>query len=278
MQQIRYFTADDGARIAWSEQGAGIPVLALAGLTRTGADFDYLAPWLTGVRLIRMDCRGRGESAFTGAETYTAGREGRDALNLLDHLGIERAAVIGTSRGGMIGMHLAEVAHERLRGLCLVDIGPELAPGGLRRIFDYLGHNPAAKTFEDMAARLPRAMRGFDNVPPERWFAEVTRQYVERDGRLRFTYDPALREAFLGQFRRDPVPTGWSGFDAAQGLPLALIRGANSDLLSPATAAEMRRRRPDMIFAEVPDRAHVPFLDEPEALAGVRAWLDLLRR
>jgi pimeloyl-ACP methyl ester carboxylesterase len=57
---------------------------------------------------------------------------------------------------------------------------------------------------------------------------------------------------------------------------MALIRGANSDLLSPATTAEMRRRRPDMIFAEVPDRAHIPFLDEPESLTVLGAFLKAL--
>ena len=69
----------------------------------------------------------------------------------------------------------------------------------------------------------------------------------------------------------------WPLFDAAQGLPLALIRGQNSDLLSRDAAGRMQERRPDMIFAEVPDRAHIPFLDEPEALAAVQAWLTLMR-
>ena len=69
----------------------------------------------------------------------------------------------------------------------------------------------------------------------------------------------------------------WPLFDALQGLPLALIRGANSDLLSPETANEMRRRRPDMGFADVPDRGHVPFLDEPEAVAVIRDWLGKLQ-
>ena len=60
-------------------------------------------------------------------------------------------------------------------------------------------------------------------------------------------------------------------------LPVALIRGANSDLLSPATAAEMAARHPGLIFAEVPDRGHVPFLDEPESLMAIQAWLAVLR-
>ena len=58
---------------------------------------------------------------------------------------------------------------------------------------------------------------------------------------------------------------------------MALIRGDNSDLLSPDTANEMRRRRPDMIFAGVPDRAHIPFLDEPESLTALHAFLTALQ-
>jgi pimeloyl-ACP methyl ester carboxylesterase len=99
--------------------------------------------------------------------------------------------------------------------------------------------------------------------------------YREGPGGLSINYDPRLREAFLAAFDAPP-PDLWPLFDALAGLPLALIRGANSDLLSAATAAEMRRRRPDMLFADVPDRGHVPFLDEPEALAVIRAWLERL--
>ena len=70
-----------------------------------------------------------------------------------------------------------------------------------------------------------------------------------------------------------PVPDLWPMFDALEGKPLALIRGANSDLLSPETLAEMQARRPDAHVAVVPDRGHVPFLDEPEALTALGAWL-----
>ncbi len=93
---------------------------------------------------------------------------------------------------------------------------------------------------------------------------------------LSVNYDPALREAFLAAFDGPEVDL-WPLFDATQGLPLALIRGANSDLLSHETATEMQRRRPDMILAEARDRAHVPFLDEPESLAAIHAWLAAMR-
>lgn len=274
---IHHFTANDGARLAYRDEGAGMALLALPGLTRTGQDFDYLVPHLPdGIRLIRPDYRGRGASAWTGAKTYTVPQEGADALALLDHLGLEKAAILGTSRGGLIGMFLAVTARDRLIGLCLNDVGPVIEKSGLERIFDYVGRSPKAATAEEFAARLPGLMPGFANVPPERWLDEVRHHYTETPQGLRINYDPALREAFLSAFQGPPADL-WPLFDACAGLPLALIRGANSDLLGTASTAEMRARRPDMIFAEVPDRAHIPYLDEPEAVAAITRWIALCR-
>jgi pimeloyl-ACP methyl ester carboxylesterase len=257
--------------LAYRDEGAGLPLLCLPGLTRTMADFDYLVPHLPPVRLIRMDYRGRGASEWTGPATYTVEQEGRDALRLLDHLDVGKAAILGTSRGGLIGMVLGTVARDRVLGLCFNDVGPEIARDGLTRIFDYVGRNPAGGTHQGYAERLSRSP-GFDGVPMSRWLEEARKLAVETPNGLRLPYDPALREAFLKAFDGPPVDI-WPLFDALAGLPLALIRGANSDLLTAETIGKMRARRPDMAFAEVPGRAHIPFLDEPEAVALIRGFL-----
>lgn len=268
-----HFTAPDGTSLHYLDEGEGTPVLALAGLTRNVADFDFLAPHLEDVRLVRMDYRGRGGSDWSGAATYNPPTEAADAVALLDHLGIDKAAVVGTSRGGIVAMILAASARDRLSGVCLVDIGPELMPEGLSFIDAYLGKPPAAKTLAEFAVRRAKAMTGFHGVPDSRWLEEAQRHYEEGPEGLSLRYDPALRDAFLEAMSGEQ-PDLWPLFDLMQGLPLALIRGANSDLLSEATAAEMQRRRPDMVYANVPGRGHVPFLDEPEALEGIRAWLE----
>lgn len=267
-----FFTAPDGARLAYSDEGAGLPLLCLSGLTRTMGDFDYLAPHLPPLRLIRMDYRGRGQSQWTGATTYTIPQEAADALALLDHLNIAQAAILGTSRGGLIGMFLAATAKPRLLGLCLNDIGPAIDREGLIRIAEYIGRNPAQKTHATLAEAYSTSLPGFAKVPPERWLAEAQLHYTRTAQGLRVTYDPALRDAFLAGLNAPPADL-WPLFDACAGLPLALIRGENSDLLSPGTMAEMQRRRPDMITATVPDRAHIPFLDEPESLTAIHAFL-----
>lgn len=269
------FTAIDGTQIAYADHGTGPPLLCLAGLTRNQADFDDVAPHLAATRLIRMDYRGRGGSGWSGAASYTIGQEAQDALALLDHLGVAQAAILGTSRGGLIGMVLAATARERVLGLCLNDIGPVVEPAGLARIADYVGRNPAARTLEAVAEAMPRHNPGFEGVSPGRWLALAARLYRETPQGLVNRYDPALRDAFVAGMAA-PAPDLWPMFDALAGLPLAAIRGANSDLLSAATLAEMQRRRPDMVAAEVPGRGHVPFLDEPEALGVLTRFLEML--
>lgn len=271
----QFFTSDDGARLAYRIDGAGLPVVALAGLSRDSRDFDYLVRRLHECRLIRLDARGRGESEWTGAETYTVDRESRDVLALLDHLGFPRAAILGSSRGGLIGLVLAGTARGRLSGLCLNDVGPVIERTGLERIGEYLGVRPSVESLLDIVDRLPAVSPGFANVPVARWAEEAVRHFTERPDGIGLTYDPALRAGF-DKAMSGPLPELWSLFDACADLPLALIRGENSDVLSVTTADEMQRRRPDMIRVEVPDRGHIPFLDEPQALDAIRRWLGAI--
>lgn len=268
------FTSSDGLNIAYTDDGAGKPVLCLSGLTRTGRDFDEVVAAFPDRRVIRMDYRGRGASDWDpNWQNYHPMIEGRDAVELLDHLGIERAAVIGTSRGGVIGMLLAATAKARLTGLMLVDIGPVMGDAGLDVIRDFIGVPPPFPDYA-AAAAAHALTPGFANVPPERWMHEVRKYYVETDGGLKLSYDPALRESVLAAFD-GPKFDGWPLFDALSGLPVGEIWGVNSTQLSAETVAEMQARRPDLILARVPDRAHVPFLDEPESIAALRAFLEL---
>jgi pimeloyl-ACP methyl ester carboxylesterase len=270
------FTTNDGLSLYYTDEGDGLPLLCLAGLTRDGRDFEFVAPHLEDVRLIRLDYRGRGQSDWGDPATYQIPVEGRDAIELLDHLRLESAAVLGTSRGGLIAMVMASTAKHRLRGVVLNDIGPEIAPAGLEGIKDYLGRPPVLKTHEEVAQARARMLTGFANVPHARWLREAEILFNDTGDGLELTYDPRLREAVL-EGGAQPTPDLWPLFDAMSGLPLACLRGANSDLLSPETFAEMKRRRPDMIAVEVPDRGHIPFLDEPQSLRALRRWLDMLR-
>lgn len=270
------FHAKDGTRLYYTDEGQGIPILCLAGLTRNGRDFDHVAPHLPTmmpVRLIRLDYRGRGKSDWADYKTYTIPQEAEDALALLDHLGLEKAAILGTSRGGLIAMLIAATAKDRLLGVALNDIGPELDQAGLDVIGNYIGRRPAQKTYAEAAAFRAKSWTHFTDVPMARWLTEVENHYIETDKGLDLRYDPKLRDAVL-EAGTQPMPDLWPLYDAMLGLPLCLIRGANSDLLSEATADEMLERRIDMIRADIPGRGHVPFLDEDMALDALHEWLE----
>ncbi|WP_233557183.1 alpha/beta fold hydrolase [Gemmobacter lutimaris] len=272
------FLTEDAVTLAYRDEGSGLPLLALAGLTRDGRDFDYLARHLPpDVRLIRLDSRGRGASGWADPETYTVGQEARDALALLDHLGIAKAAVIGSSRGGLLAMAMVAMAPDRVAGICFNDVGPVLEKTGLLRIGTYMGIKPDVRTLEEAADRTPAANPGFHNVPSMRWEEETVRHFVQTDDGLALPYDPALRLGF-DRAMSGPLPDVWALFDGCAGLPLALIHGRNSDVLTGETADAMQARRPDLIRAEVADRGHIPFLDEPEAVAAILDWLSLCRQ
>ncbi|MEP2783482.1 MAG: alpha/beta hydrolase [Pseudoruegeria sp.] len=273
----QFFTTSDGLNLAYKDEGTGPPLICLAGLTRNMHDFDHIAPHLKDVRLIRMDYRGRGQSDYAKDYlTYSIPTEARDVVELMDHLDVPAAAILGTSRGGLIAMVLAATLKHRLTGVCFNDIGPDIASDGLETIMEYLGRRPIQKTYRAAAEARADTLLEFANVTPERWLTEVKNHFVETPDGLDLRYDPHLRDALL-ELRAQPVPDLWPLFDALANCPLALIRGANSNLLSEATAAEMRRRRPDMHFSDVPDRGHVPFLDEPQSLNVLTAFLKDIR-
>lgn len=272
------FTTTDGLSLHYEDEGQGLPILCLSGLTRNARDFDFVAPQiLANNRMIRLDYRGRGQSDWAEDHlTYTVMREAQDALELMDHLGLEKVAILGTSRGGLIAMGLAAAAKERLLGVVMNDIGPDLAPEGLDVIMGYLGIHPRFANFDEMAQARKAAMEAqFPNVPLERWRKEVTHTHKETPDGVRLNYDPRLRDAVIEAGAAGDVDL-WPFFDAIAPLPCVVIHGLNSDLLRSETVAEMKRRNPELIVAQVPDRAHIPFLDETEARDALTEWLRKL--
>lgn len=274
---MEFVTTPDGLRLAYDVTGAGAPLLCLPGLTRNMEDFEpVLDAFASRAQVIRMDFRGRGASDWGDPATYQVPQEAADVVTLLDHLGLSRVTILGTSRGGLVALVLAALARPRLSGVIFNDIGPEVAPEGLAYIMDYLGKPPKARTLAEAAAAFPRHYApAFRDVPDATWAAMARRLFTESEGRLHNRYDPRLRDAVAPAFAPGATaPDLWPLFDALAGLPLGLIRGAGSNILSAATAAEMRRRRPDMAFADLPDRGHVPFLDEAPAIRVIETVLE----
>jgi len=272
-----YITSDDGLRLFARDYGPEnsdlAPVLCLAGLTRNSMDFHKVATRLAkDRRVIVPDYRGRGLSEYPKDwQTYQPHVEMADALKLLDQLGIEKFMVIGTSRGGLIAMVMGQAIKERLLGVVLNDIGPKLEDEGLLRIAESINERPEISSWESLVDGLKKYSTGFSGLSEQEWVAFAHNLYQERDGKIEPDFDFNLTKTFptVEFIKQGKIPEAWDLFDTLKGLPVAVIRGENSDLLSTETVTKMQKAHPGLITTTVPNRAHVPFLDEPEAIAAI---------
>jgi pimeloyl-ACP methyl ester carboxylesterase len=273
-----FVTAPDGLRLHVRCYGrasaAGTSVVCLPGLARTTADFDALATELSRDgshprRVIALDYRGRGLSQYDhNPANYSLPVELADVLAVVAALETLPAVFIGTSRGGILTMLLAAVRPSAIAGAVLNDIGPVIEPQGLMRIKSYVGKLPQPRTFEEGAEILRRLFHTqFPLLGPNDWLAAARRMFKEEDGQLVTTYDPRLATTLAAVDLEQPVPTLWKEFDALTHVPVMVIRGANSDILSASTVAQMKARHPALETFEVPDQGHAPLLAEPDTVA-----------
>lgn len=270
------FTTQDGVRLHAAEHAPdapGLPIVALPGLTRNSKDFAPLADCLPGQRIIALDLRGRGQSGWASdAQSYRAPQEAADTLALLAQLGVKRAIFLGTSRGGIVSLIIHAMARELMAGLILNDIGPRLEPEGLLRIRAYVGPTRPLASWQEAAVALQHTSPGLEGLDAAQWLAFAQRIFRATPDGILPDYDPALASTFpAAEEIRAGLPEMWEAY-AALGprLPLAVLRGENSDLLSRETVARMQAITPQLHAAEIARRAHVPFLDEPESLAAIR--------
>ena len=258
--------------------GGGPPLLLMHGLTRNSADFEPLAQHLAGrYRLIVPDQRGRGLSEYDrDPAAYRPDVYSADMFALLDDLAIDRVGLIGTSMGGLMAMIMAATQPARVPLAVLNDIGPEVEAAGLARIQGYVGPSQPAANWDEAAARSA-AINGqaFPDFTAPDWLTFARRTGIETaDGAIRLAYDPAIAVSVAGDQPATLPPDLWPLWDTLAALPVLVLRGALSDLLSPATVTEMQARHSGAFAAvEVPNRGHAPLLDEPAALAAIDAFL-----
>lgn len=279
-----FYTSSDGLQLHVAEYGDPIspwlPVVCLPGLSRSARDFDDLARHLATHRhrprrVLAFDYRGRGRSAWDpDIAHYNPLTEMADVLDGLAALNVPRAVVVGTSRGGIIAMMMGVARPAIVAGVVLNDVGTVIEPRGLARIKSYIGRTPDPDDWADAAGILKRLhgarFTGLDN---RGWDAFARMTYRDSDGRPAGDYDPALARTFDGiEFDR-PVPTLWKEFDTLLPVPVLLIRGQNSDLLSSETAAEMVARHPLLELIEVPGEGHAPLLRQPSLLNAISAFV-----
>ena len=275
-----FVSAQDGLRLHVRSYGprlaATLPVVCLPGLTRTAVDFHPLATALANDpaeprRVLAVDYRGRGDSEYDrDPENYTLPTELSDLLAVLTALGIGRAVFVGTSRGGLLAMLLATVRPAVIAGVVLNDIGPVIEPKGLLRIKSYVGKLPTPRSYEEGGEILRRLFGAqFPRFSAEDWLRFAHRSWKDQNGKLVPDYDVRLATQLAGADFERPLPPLWHQFDALARVPLMVVRGSNSDLLSAETVAAMRARRYDIDVVTVPDQGHAPLLAEPDLIHRV---------
>jgi pimeloyl-ACP methyl ester carboxylesterase len=273
-----FISSADGTRLAYCDypgkKRAGedssdrLPVICLPGLTRNARDFHALALAISTAekrsrRVIAIDYRGRGVSdRAADPATYSIPVETQDLLTQLDHLGIGRAIFIGTSRGGLILHVLATIAPDKIAGVIFNDIGPELALQGLLDIQTYLKETPPLADWSEAAAHLRRVHgQSFPALSEQDWQELAHALYVETPEGIKADCDPAIAAAFAGaDLSASPLPALWEAFDAFPPVPMMVVRGEYSTLLTPQTVEAMKARRANLITVTASGQGHAPLL------------------
>ncbi len=280
-----YYYSQEGLKLYARDYGSRTskktPILCLPGLTRNSKDFADLAERLSGDRrVICPDFRGRGKSEYAkGWTDYTPLNEMRDTLDLMAAAGVNHAIIVGTSRGGLVAMNMALHRPTAIKGIVMNDIGPEVAKSGIDRIMGYAGKMEVPPTWEDAAITIRQMNeRYFPNMPGEKWHAFAHMTFRDEDGKPAMDYDAAIGTGLrrAAKLMRGNIPTMWKEFRALSHVPVLLVRGENSDLLSTATAERMATEHPGLSLTTAKDRGHAPFLDEPEVTDAIDTFLAKL--
>jgi pimeloyl-ACP methyl ester carboxylesterase len=261
-------------RVVWYEWGAADNprvVVCVHGLTRTGRDFDVLGEALADThRVLAVDMPGRGRSEWLADKRDYAFPVYLSTLTaLIAASGADTVDWVGTSMGGLLGMIMAGMPNSPVTRLVVNDVGPVIEPAGLARIGSYVGLDPTFATRGEIAAYV-RGISPFGALSEQQWTHLVDTVVAERaDGRYGFVYDPGIAVPF----REAAAPVDlWQEWDGIR-CPTLLLRGADSDLLSPRTAREMASRGPAPRLVEFAGVAHAPMLLVDDQVGAVVGFL-----
>jgi pimeloyl-ACP methyl ester carboxylesterase len=261
----------------WGDPSNPHVVVCVHGLSRQGRDFDFLAQALAAdYRVVCPDVVGRGQSDWLRDPSgYTNWAYAADMVTLIARLNVEHVDWVGTSMGGLIGLILASFNNAPVRRLVLNDVGPAISHESVARIGSYLGQRGRWATVEAAADALWAISTGFGPHTREQWLA-LSRPMLKPDGDAWVLhYDPAIAQVFSG-FSAEMAQAGeavlWHMYDTLR-CPTLLLRGAESDLLSSASALAMTQRGPQARLHEFAGVGHAPMLTNAEQVAVVQEFL-----
>ena len=257
--------------VTWGPESAP-PLVLLHGLTSHARSWDALGRELaTSRRVIALDQRGHGDSDRAPDGDYSVATMAGDVAGFVDAIGLERFDLLGLSMGGRVGIAYAGGHAARIQRLCVVDIGPEIHRPGMERIRQMMAGSPERIRSEEEAFELARRA---NPRAPEAGLRERVRHAIRSlpDGGLEWKYDKALRDMMRQGGRRETIDL-WEPLRRITA-PTLLVRGADSDVLSPEVAKRMLDALPDGRLVEIPGAGHPVPMDQPEAFArAVRAFL-----
>ena len=255
------------------------PVVCLPGLTRNARDFHYLASYLSHHpqrprAVYCVDYRGRGGSQHDRDwHNYTPFIELIDVLDFMTLQDLHEAAIVGTSRGGIIAMMMAALRPTAMAVVVLNDIGPVMETTGLARIMGYVGRTKVPRSWED-AAHLLREMneRNFPAIESWQWEEIARAVFNEKNGRPAQSYDRKLARSFSTLDLRNPAISGpnsspWGHFRRwSSAAPTPICSAAE-------TVDQMVERHPNLRTLTVQGQGHAPVLNEPETVEAIGTFL-----
>jgi pimeloyl-ACP methyl ester carboxylesterase len=277
-----YYQSPDGLELYARDYVPGrsdTTLLCMHGLTRNSADFDALAQKFAGeYRIISVDQRGRGRSTYDpNPDNYRPDIYCGDMFALIAHLNLKNIIAIGTSMGGLMTMMMAAMQPGVFKAAIINDIGPVIDPAGLERIRGYVGGGGPFASWADAANALKN--QGPDVFPlytQDDWLAFAKRTCIENPGsQIELAYDKAIADGVKTQDPSAVPPDLWPAFEALMPIPLLVVRGALSDILSRDTISEMQNRHSGCTIVEIDNVGHAPMLDEPQSLAAIDDFLKV---
>ena len=250
--------------VEWGALGNDRVVVCVHGLTRNGRDFDALARALPDFRVICPDMPGRGRSDWLrDPNDYNFVTYVGALTALVARAGVAKVSWVGTSMGGLLGIVMAGQPESPVSRLVVNDVGPYIEPAAIERLKSYVGADPTFDTHEALEQYIRQISSTFGPLTDGQWrhLAETTARQLD-DGRFGLRYDPGIAVPFRTAV--DQSPALWAMWDRIA-CPTLLIRGAESDLLSQATAASMMSRGPKPELIEYAGIGHAPmFLDDDQ--------------
>jgi len=257
----------------WGDPDNARVVVCVHGVGRNGRDFDVLGETLaTTHRVLAIDMPGRGESDWLAdPNDYTFPTYLTTLVALIARSGATAVDWVGTSMGGLLGIVVAAQPKSPVTRLVVNDVGPVIEPVALERIRSYLGLAPTFATYAEIEQYIRTVSAPFGRLTDAQW-EHITRTNVRQidDGRWRLAYDPGIGVPFRSSPK--PPPDLWGVWDLIR-CPVLVLRGAESDLLSPATAAQMAARGPRPAVVEFADVGHAPMLLSSEQIDPVARFL-----